>query len=492
MGATELAPCKVVVDSDHLSASLVFDQQADPESFTRADLSQLLEQAQIKFTPGIEKRVDKLTEILRSGKLPSEPVLMAKGRPADDGDNGRFELAPELVPESDESEQGDRIDFYQQKKIITVGEGEVVGTVYPPRPAQPGEDVYGQVIKPTPRRAEIRVGSNLKFADDGKTLVATADGRVIQNTLDVAVVDVLEVSGDVDFAAGNIDSASDVVVRGNVLDLFSVKTRKSIEVGGNVEAATLSSGGDIVVRGGICGKEKGKVVCGGELFAKFIDSVEITCEGDIHVGKEALNCAIDTKGSLRIPTGSLIGGVTHARNGGEIKILGSEAGVKTLIGIGMNPDLFAKVKQIDEKVQGLKQTAEKIRVTCKPLIDSLKRLTPEQREKATELMCQADELDAQAEHLLSQKEELLAEMSPVEGVSLLINGRLSEGVTITVDHHSVRFDKMLKGPIRIEKRKVENVTEVVGVNQLSGSVQVFPARKLELPGLQGQGPEEDE
>lgn len=491
MGATELAPCKVVVGKDYLSASLVFDQQADPEAFTREELAKLLEEARIKFTPGLEKRIDKLTEVLRSGKLPSEPVLIARGRPADDGDNGRFELDPNLEPAQEESDSSDRVDFYQQRKIITVCEGDVVGTVHPPRPAKAGEDVYGQVVKPNPRRAEIKVGNHLKYAEDGKTLIATADGRLVRNKLDVSVVDVLEVAGDVDFASGNIDSASDVLVRGNVLDLFSIKTRKSIEVGGNVEAATLTAGANVMVRGGICGKEKGKIACEGELYAKFVDSVEITCEGDIHIGKEALNCDMTTSGCLMIPTGSLIGGTTHTRNGGEIKVLGSDAGVKTLIGIGMNPALFAEIQKIEDKARDLNKTAEKIRITCKPLIDSLKRLTPEQREKATELIYQADDLDAQAEKLLAQKEDLLREMAPVEGVSLLITGRLCEGVTVTVDHFSVRFDKVIKGPLRIEKRKVKNVTEVVGVNQLTGSLQVFPARKLELPDLQGQDADQD-
>ncbi|MBN1344765.1 MAG: DUF342 domain-containing protein [Phycisphaerae bacterium] len=485
MDTTETSPCKLVISRDRLEASLEFDPSYDPAAIGREDMVRVLTEGKIHFTPGLEKRVDKLASIIKTGKVPPGPVLIAKGRPADPGGNGRFELSPELGSAGGEAEGEDpeRINFYENHRIITVAEGEVIGKVFPPSPAQVGQDVYGLPIKPKAKRVEISLGKNVYLDSDGTTVRAKCDGRVLQKSFDLDVHEVLEVAGNVDFASGNIDSASDVLVRGSVLDLFSVKSRKSIEVTGNVDAATVEAQVDILVRGGICGKEKGKVICQGELRAKFCDSSEIHCDGNIHVAKEVINCDIRTEQSLFVVSGSLIGGRTHARNGGEIKVLGSDAGVRTHIGIGMDPTIFTSMKGIDEKVKSLRETAEKIRTAVKPLLDSLRRLTPDQREKATELVFQADDLEAQAISLEEEKVKLIQSATPVEGASLLITGRVCEGVSITVDNYSLRFEKELKGPVRIEKRKVKNVTEIVGVNQISGSIQVFPARKIDLPDL---------
>ncbi len=482
MGETETAVCKVVVDRERLSASLAFRQEAAHTTITRDDLARALLDAKIEFTPGLEKRLDKLAAIIEAGKLPSTPVLVAKGQPPDPGENGRLELTPELqaLADGEAKDDDEQVNFYEQHKIISVSEGQVIGKVYPPRPPKPGKDVLGQTIKPKAKRAEITLGSNVRYKEDGVTVVATCDGRLSNGTFDVAVLDVLEVGGDVDFESGNIDSASDVLVRGNVLDLFSVKSKKSIEVNGSIEAADVRADGDLLVRGGICGKEKGKVVCGGELRAKFCDAAHIDCEGDLHVAREVLNCQVRTNGAIFIRTGSLIGGKAHARNGGELKVLGSAAGVKTLVGIGMDPEIFTNIKSLDERVKSLNDTAQQIRTAVKPLLDSLRRLTPEQREKATELMFQADDLDAQAENIQADRAKLMEQASPVEGASLLVSGNICEGVIMTVDNFRLRFDKEFKGPVRIEKRKVENVTEVAAINQLTGSIQVLPARKIEL------------
>lgn len=482
MGATETAPCTVSVDREGLSASLVFDQDVVATGLTRDDLVEALNQAKIEFTPGLGKRIDELAAVLRAGKLPSEPVLMARGRPADPGKDGWFELNPELQPEK--QDQGDRVDFYEQNKIITVTEGQVVGKIHPALPSKPGEDVFGRPIKPKGKRREVELGKNIRVDNESQIAVATCDGRVDHGTLKVAVLDILEVAGDVDFNSGNVDSASDILVRGTVLDLFCVKSKKSVEVGGCIEAAQVYADANILVRGGICGKEKGKVTCGGELRAKYCDSVQVEVEGNIHIAKEAINCDIRTNAVLSIAAGSLIGGKAHARNGAEIKVIGSDAGVNTHLGVGMDPGTLVTIRQIDQKAKSLEVTAQRIRTTVKPMMDNLRKLTPDQREKATELVFQADELDAQKENLLSKKEALLNKLTPVEGASVLVTGRICEGVTITVDNYSLRFDKDLKGPVKIERRKIDNVTEIVSVSQVSGSVTVMPARKIELPSLE--------
>jgi len=480
MGATETAPCRVVVDKKRLEATLVFTRRAPVGLITQAELVDAVQQAHIKLTPELEHRLSELASMLRTGELPCEPIVIARGQPPDPGCDGRFELDASLRPPPPDN--SDHINFFEQRRIPTATQGQCIGKVYPPKPPQAGQDVFGEPIKPTGQPRRVQLGKNVRLEPDGQSVVATRDGQVKYDAMSVEIVDILRVEGDVDFNTGSIDSPSGVIIRGSVLDLFIVRSRKSIEVGGNIEAAEVHADENILVRGGICGKEKGKVTCGGELRARFCSGASIEAVGDVYIAREAINCVIRTHGMLHIPNGSLMGGRVHARKGGQIAVLGSEAGVKTHVGIGMPPEVFAEIAAIDEKVKSLRGIAEQIRTHVQPLLANLRRLTPAQREKATELMYQADDLEAQIEPLLKRREELIHETAAVDA-ALVIGSLIHAGISMTVDNYSLRFEKELKGPIKIEKRKVDNVTEVVGVNQISGSLTIFPARKLEAPDL---------
>jgi len=479
VGTVDTVPCRVVVDHEGLTAALLLDSRLPASAFSSEEILHIVNEAGIAVTPAVKSKVDEIMSSIRGGQVPTDSIVIAKGKPANPGCDGRFELAPELQTHG--SEDGDSINYYEQRRILTVSAGQVIGRIFPPEQPTAGEDVYGRPIKPDVRRHPMQLGKNVRIADDGMSVIAEADGQVKNDASGVSILDVVSVNGNVDFNSGNVDATSDVVIRGNVLDLFSVKSRKSIEIGGNVEAAELSAAENIFVRGGICGKDKGKVTSGGEIRAKFCSGVELNAAGDIHIAREAINCTISTRGSLQIPNGSLIGGRSHARNGARVSVLGSEAGIKTHIGVGMDPGVYASIAAIDTKIKSIRKTADEIRTHVKPLLANLKRLTPDQRERATELMFKADDLEAQTEPLESEKQKLLEEATPVEGASLLVGSRLHAGTLVTVDNLELRFDKELKGPIKIEKRKIDNVTEVVGVNQLSGSVITFPARKIEPP-----------
>lgn len=483
MGATETAPCRLAVSKNRIEASLVIHPDVPPHTISRAMLLQPLKEASIKITPEVDQKLDALLSMISGGHLPAEPFLVAVGRPMEPGKNGCFELDPGLLSSIAPKNEGEHVDYHKASHILSVVEGQVLGRIHPPEPVVIGEDVCGHPIKPAAKLREVQPGRNTRFAEDGVTVLASRDGRIKYDSHSVEVLDVLEIRGDVDFSTGSIDATNEVIVRGNVLDLFSVKCKGSVEVAGNVEAADVCATGEVIVRGGICGKEKGKVVSEKGVQARFASGAHIEAGEDITISKEAINCTLMAKGVINIPKGSLIGGRSHARNGGSLGVVGSEAGIRTHLGIGMNPEVFGAITAIDQKVKALHDTAKHIRTQVQPLLANIRRLNAQQREKATELMYQADDLDAQTEPLMLSRKELIDQTAPIEGASLIVTNQIFAGVCITVDNYELRFEKEVRGPVKIEKRKIENVTEIVIVNQLTGSVTIFPARKLDVPDL---------
>ena len=106
--------------------------------------------------------------------------------------------------------------------------------------------------------------------------------------------------------------------------------------------------------------------------------------------------------------------------------------------------------------------------------------------------------DPRACGALEQRDKLLADGSPKETPRVRVSGVIHAGTTISIDLRTVHFDKELKGPISIERREVENVTEFVAVNQLSGSINVLPSMEisgealLESIGMEEKEPEGNE
>ncbi|MBN1491574.1 MAG: hypothetical protein JXA69_16800, partial [Phycisphaerae bacterium] len=122
--------------------------------------------------------------------------------------------------------------------------------------------------------------------------------------------------------------------------------------------------------------------------------------------------------------------------------------------------------------------AGKIRDAVKPLMAQLKRLLPAQRERATELMYQADELEGAVQAMLAKKDTMLKEASPAEDPFLFVATVIHSGVTIIIGDRMTTFTKELHGPVKIMRRRVNRVLEMVAVNDLSGGVTVLHSREF--------------
>lgn len=79
-----------------------------------------------------------------------------------------------------------------------------------------------------------------------------------------------------------------------------------------------------------------------------------------------------------------------------------------------------------------------------------------------------------------EQTEALFEAERATGIPYVLVNRVIHPATVfRIGRRRVLFDTELKGPIRIEKRKIENVTEFVAVNQLSGSINVVPSAAVD-------------
>ncbi len=84
------------------------------------------------------------------------------------------------------------------------------------------------------------------------------------------VEDELKIDGDVNYSTGNINYISNVVISGNVLSGFNVKSSKNITIKGFVEdGAIITAEGDIEIHNGIIG-ENTVVKAGKYIIADYV------------------------------------------------------------------------------------------------------------------------------------------------------------------------------------------------------------------------------
>ena len=270
--------------------------------------------------------------------LPDEPVLVARGSEATPS---RDALVEYLFSEEDElaalrphvREDG-TVDYRELKPMYTVEPGTVVGRWLPAVDGEPGRDVYGQELAPVaPARdtpAERFAGRDVEVADNGIDLVAITAGRPVREGGRIDIVQLYAVGGDVDFSTGNIDFNGEVYVAGDVQPGFRVRATGNVRIDGTVDSANVESGRDLLISGGINGHGESRIVSHGEMSARFIDSAEVLCEGNLLVISTVVRSNIVCGGRVTvIGRGSVVGGKIKAVTGISCNSAGSVAGVPT-------------------------------------------------------------------------------------------------------------------------------------------------------------------
>ncbi len=478
---------KITIDitPDKLKAYLRFETDAECNDITELDIFNILKENNIAITDSLKGKVSELVTLLHSGTVPKEPVLIAEGTPPVEPIDQQFEWDSALqnsndIPDDEETS----VNFYQRHKLVTVDTGQKIGKIIKGQEGKEGIDIFGKPINIRTQPANVKLGENVKLDDDGQTVVAQQAGQAIYQRNKIFVKDVLEIKGDVDFETGNVESASNVLVWGTVKDLFIVKSKQDISVYRLVESAYLFAQENIRIVGGIKGRNKAIIEAGGDINVKFAEYAYLEAGGNIEIAKEVIDSIILCTGTLNVENGAIIGGQAFACQGINVKTLGSPAGVKTIVGVASNPNILNELFTLEQINSETQKTIEKIRQTVAPLLKQMKRLTPEQREKATELMYRADELESENQKREERKQQLLQHMPDPTSVTLFVSTKILPNTEIRIGNRFAVIKQEILGPVKITLKKIQNVTEMVQTNQLSGSVYTLTSRKLDIENIE--------
>ena len=300
-------------------------------------------------------------------------IVVAKGHLPKDGTNGSYQfffdsgLVRHPAIRSDGS-----VDYSSMTVVHSVKKGDKLAEYTPAVPGAHGYDVLGREMRCKAGKdlPQIR-GTGFEMSYDGLVYTATMDGRVDYNEYKLSVCDTYELKGDLDLVTGRIDFRGDVIVYGNVRSGTIIRSSKSITIEGSVEAATLIAEGDIVLKKGMQGGKRSKIVCGGDLYANFIEFTDVSAKGNVEANV-VMNCRISAGKEIIISgrRGTIVGGAAYAVGNINTSNIGNPAQIKTVAAVGVTEELEKRDHMLRVKADISKSRISKSEAEIELLSDS--------------------------------------------------------------------------------------------------------------------------
>lgn len=351
----------IKISCDYLIATVYLIPPIGDKEYTVEEILRVLSAYGVK--QGIKE--DVITNIIEDKRYNQE-IVIAQGVEKINGRNGYYEFLFNTDPKPRPSIREDgSVDFYNIKCFEPVQKGQAIANYYKASNGAYGWDIKGNMITPKPGKdlPALR-GKSFRVNNEGTKYIATQSGKIelIDNQI-IAITPILYISGCVDYTVGNLLFDGDIVIQNDVLSGFIVEASGSIFVNGSVESATIIAGKDIVIKHGMQGAERGSVVAGGMVMAKFFEATDIKAGGDISTSA-IMNCRVfsDKKVVVVGQFGAIVGGYVSGKEGIVVSKVGNNSEIITHIEVGVTKedyqllnDITIKVQRIENEIACLKE-----------------------------------------------------------------------------------------------------------------------------------------
>ena len=438
IGAASDGEFFIKIDDDQLSAYLTC---FNPRGGIAVTLESILEEAENK-----EITVDlDMEAIKRAIAEEGDSVLIASGKPAEDGLDSRFEsLLPEMKERVPQVDEEGIANFRDLGGILVVYTGDSLMRRYPAGDGEPGFTISGAPI-PAKKGMSLEFTAGLEGAEidsnDLDLLIAKIDGcpYLIPNGVKVEPVYTVK---NVDLHSGNIDFLGTVIVTGEVQSGMTIKADGDIHIKGSTEGAILIAKGDIVVTGGLIGHpEKPETEltidpiteAGGSVNANFTQNAVINAGQGIFIRDYTMMCKLNAAVQIVVGDGSrrghIIGGVSTAGLLIKAKTIGSPSRSRTVVIARTSDTLYARMAKLSESRDDLKVRRFKVRKLIDLAVNKPDRVSASALESANSTLAS---LDDEEQQLNLDEVQLKKEIAASRGAMIKAEVNFLEGVEVRV------------------------------------------------------------
>ena len=341
----------VRISGDAMQATLCLHPATGNGFSPREDtLAELITEAGIHF--GIDKTaLQKALLILKQGCSDFHDIPIATGQASHPGIDAFLKFAFEIGPIAGTLLDDGSIDFRERKIMIGVSNDELLATRIKAVPGVAGINVRGEEIQPEGgSEIEVKILDDVSYSEDTGEIRANKDGilTVVNGSL-IRVCSRQIINGDINYEIGNVHSNNCVSVRGAVQPGFKIQAVGDIEILKEVMSASLASESNIVIKGGITGKNT-TIQASGDVDILFIEQGKIEAGGNVVIRRQSYYSDVAAGGNIRYQPGSkLIGGNITAGSNVSTANVGSDNCTPSHIAAGVDFGRLQYYQQLKEE-----------------------------------------------------------------------------------------------------------------------------------------------
>lgn len=390
--------------------------------------------------------------------------LIAEGLPVVNGDDAvikyNVQLKKKATPKLNEDGS---VDFHNLDMICHVKKGEVLAILKKEVYGIDGKNLYGKTIPPKPPKvARLKAGQNTAITADECKLYSTCDGHVVFTDNGIIVSNVYEVKEDVDVSTGDIEYNGSVHVKGSVRTGFSIKCAGDIIVDGVVEGANLYADGQIILKRGIQGMNKGYVEAKGNLVARFIESANVKVGGKVQTDT-ILHSKVQADGDIILEgkNAYITGGKISSKSNIISRSIGSTMETATELYLGPDYDIMGEMKDLSAKIDLYNDKMEEMDKTVlnyKKILSKGQAFPQDKMDLLKNTIKEKEVILKELAESNRRMDELKADYEKFSKCRVLAKGMIHPGVRITIINN-ILIIKKEENFVRIEKDRAEVVVK---------------------------------
>lgn len=283
---------------------------------------------------GIKTGIDQeaIETILRGEAFDTE-IVIARGKEAIPGSDAHYEFTFDTDKKEYKPQvlEDGSVDYSFQRQLVKAG--DVVARFVPAKPGFFGYTLFADVVAPVPSKGcrDLELNGAEKVDNEIRALI---DGEVSLNGNTISVVDYLSINGNASNIMGDIVYKGDIHVKGDVLSGTKIIATGNVYIDGDVEAANIEAGKDIVVKKGIHGQQRALIKANGSICAYFIEEATVIAGDQVRFNysyNSHIFSLTDVIAEGRY--GAVVGGDVEARQSIIVNSAGNEAEVATTLKI---------------------------------------------------------------------------------------------------------------------------------------------------------------
>lgn len=425
---------QVLISEDCMECQICLEKPEDNEEiYEVGDIVEFLISKGVVF--GIDER--KIQKILEEGVYDTY-VTVAVGEKAIEGRDGYYSYTFDTNPNKKPRLREDgTVDYLNLNLFQTVSKGDLIARYFTKIDGEDGTDVLGKkiVVKKGKHLSPLR-GKGFFTSEDCMEYYALYDGKVEVANGCINVTQTSMLPGNVDLNSGNLDVKGDLDIMGNVITGMVVKASGNVTIGGLVEGASIIAGKNVLIKGGILGGGKAKVVAGGNIFAQFIENAIIE-SGDCVQANSVVNSIVTAYNDINIfgKTSSIIGGSLKANRMVRTRCIGSIGQITTRINVGMESSEIASLKYKEMKRKEVEGELHKVETA----INMMKNMS-EQKEMLMMLTRTKIDRNAMLTNLNKEIEDLRIRMKLAAKAEVIAETMAYQGTIVSIDGIVLKLD----------------------------------------------------